>query len=614
VKHLAVLVVLLGAILLFGSSRASAQEGDNSCVIHQTVDTDSSGEATPLFDPRQPISSAQPNGWGLVHVFLPGGQQGDTSLVVMGDATLTPVEPEPVLKVVTTFTNANLRAEPSTNGSVVGSATNGTRLNVVAENGAGDWYWVRLESGEHAWVSKTVVVDGAVAEGQPRQRSITTTELAVIHAEASGDSQSLGDMPADEILGLVNVVTDESGAPQWYQVQFGTGGLGWISADSAVRIEDEVGIPTFKLETGASNPGCEGMANGLLVISPAGGGVTINLNGTNVTISGLSIFTTIIPSEGTLPQNGNPMVFGTNVDGSTELAPPGLTPFVMTDASRSAGFTLNGDGNVAGWVSAITVGDQHAVINNATAACNVVNDLLQDRLVSAERACAIVPIPGDGEPDVPGLEDETGADTSATTGSATTAGTSAVAVPTATLPGDSATSGSTVSGTEETFSDAKNDVVDCAGQAAPAPAEDAPADIDFVSVQPAAFSLLPNLPFGDGKIVTVFLARSANQTMNQAYSFAVVLTGRKADGTTLRWLLQTHEGVRSIGQIDQFFNVLPNTQNQVILEALATAVDFNVPADITQIGVEVFYKATPESVRVCDTLPNAGGGLQALAP
>ncbi len=127
----------------------------------------------------------------------------DVTMVVFGGAQVDVALASPLSFSAIATNRINLRAEPSTNGAIVGSLGNGEAITVIARNEAGDW--LRLNhNGETAWVFANLVnVDGdknslPVGEAAPAATSGVVLN-SVSHCEDVVNSGLLLQSPFNEV-------------------------------------------------------------------------------------------------------------------------------------------------------------------------------------------------------------------------------------------------------------------------------------------------------------------------------------------------------------------------------------------------------------------------------
>jgi uncharacterized protein YraI len=184
--------------------------------------------------------------WGIaalhVQADVPDTLPGQAvTFLLMGDATLENAVPpedaaQPVEPVAATASmGANLRSRPSTNANVVSSVPAGAGLSLIGVNTAGDWYQVALEDGGTAWVWADLIV--------------------------AEDNDALAALPIRDAT-----------APAYGPMQ------------------------AVYFSTGLGDPACAEAPNALVVHSPEGTEVTLQINDLDVTL-GSTVLLTIVEIE-----------------------------------------------------------------------------------------------------------------------------------------------------------------------------------------------------------------------------------------------------------------------------------------------------------------------------
>lgn len=140
---------------------------------------------------------------------------------------------------VTTAGLVNVRAEPSTQGALLGQLERGEVLSVLGANPAGDWYHVRLDTGETGWMYADLLVRNVgeirnvyVATPQPPQRYGVNGTLGRVQAPAGINVRNAPDVSFPQAFTLpdgaeVTLLARSPYSP-WVKIQHGDS-VGWVA-------------------------------------------------------------------------------------------------------------------------------------------------------------------------------------------------------------------------------------------------------------------------------------------------------------------------------------------------------------------------------------------------
>lgn len=154
--------------------------------------------------------------------------------------TAPPPPPQPTAAPVegTTSTQVNVRSEPSTAGSVLGTLPAGTKVEITGRDPAGNWWQiVHPEGGQgRGWVTSQYVTsanDGAVpvigdGTGPTSGNTAVVQQQINVRSGPGTGFNSLGTLNARDVARLTG--RDPSGA--WLQIEFPSGpeARGWVNA------------------------------------------------------------------------------------------------------------------------------------------------------------------------------------------------------------------------------------------------------------------------------------------------------------------------------------------------------------------------------------------------
>jgi uncharacterized protein YraI len=184
-------------------------------------------------------------------------------------STLTPQPPEttpppsPVSQPTTTpfdgitFTQVNVRAEPSTAGPVLGIIPPDMRVEIVGKDPGGNWWQILYPQGAQGtgWVTAqyirtpvqpNVPVIGEVGPNSADQNLAVILQQLNVRSGPGTDFNAVGTLNAQDAVSLIG--KDAHGS--WLQIEFAAGpeGKGWVSA-AFVQATGVEGLPIVT-ETG----------------------------------------------------------------------------------------------------------------------------------------------------------------------------------------------------------------------------------------------------------------------------------------------------------------------------------------------------------------------------
>jgi hypothetical protein len=139
--------------------------------------------------------------WGVGYMSLIPDIEGttprqNTRFLLMGDVRLTN-SVEMSLISASTNSNANVRAEPSTNASIVAATTIGQELQIIGSNEAGDWYQILQDDGTTAWIFATLV---NMDEGTQVRNDADLSLLEAFNVQTNQDERTCSEAPNVLIL------------------------------------------------------------------------------------------------------------------------------------------------------------------------------------------------------------------------------------------------------------------------------------------------------------------------------------------------------------------------------------------------------------------------------
>lgn len=176
-----------------------------------------------------------------------------TSLPVTGTASRLPTQalsttplppsprPTPTPVDGATLTRVNVRAEPSTTGSVLGMIPAETRVEITGQDPGGNWWQINYPQGADGkgWVAAQYVTAPNEAEipivggdaTDPSHGNVAVVQQQLnVRSGPGTDFNSLGTLNAQDVVSLTG--KDSNGA--WLQIEFPAGagpeGKGWINA------------------------------------------------------------------------------------------------------------------------------------------------------------------------------------------------------------------------------------------------------------------------------------------------------------------------------------------------------------------------------------------------
>lgn len=172
-------------------------------------------------------------------------------------ATLPPPPPTPTIAPVAgvTTTQVNVRAEPSTAGSVLGILAANVTVQIVGRDAGGNWWQILYEAGEggKGWVTAQYVRTATQPEvpviggegGESTGSAVVIQQLNVRSGPGTGFN-SLGILNANDVIRLTGKNRDGA----WLQIEFagGVDGKGWVNA-AFVKAENVDALPIVA-ETG----------------------------------------------------------------------------------------------------------------------------------------------------------------------------------------------------------------------------------------------------------------------------------------------------------------------------------------------------------------------------
>ncbi|MDR6227368.1 L,D-transpeptidase family protein [Desmospora profundinema] len=125
-------------------------------------------------------------------------------------------------KVEITVSVANVRSQPSMNGTVVAKRNKGTRLTLTGI--AGDWYRVKLENGSTAYVHHSVAkrVTGSGQQPPSGSQLTVTSSMANIREQPSTQARILQRVPQGTVLNRTGSTGD------WHQIKLKSGQTAYI--------------------------------------------------------------------------------------------------------------------------------------------------------------------------------------------------------------------------------------------------------------------------------------------------------------------------------------------------------------------------------------------------
>lgn len=157
----------------------------------------------------------------------------------------TPSPPSPQLTVAPvegmTSTQINVRAEPSTAGSVLGIIPADTRVEITGKDPGGNWWQINYPQAQAAdgkgWVTAQYVTTAATpevpiiggADADPNGGNVAVVQQQInVRSGPGTDFNSLGTLQPQDVVSLTG--KDPNGA--WLQIDFsaGTEGRGWVHA------------------------------------------------------------------------------------------------------------------------------------------------------------------------------------------------------------------------------------------------------------------------------------------------------------------------------------------------------------------------------------------------
>lgn len=176
-----------------------------------------------------------------------------TQTALAASQTPLPPLPQPTAAPVTgtSSTQVNVRAEPSTSGSVLGMIPANTPVQIVGKDPGGNWWQILYEAGIEGkgWVSAQYVTMAnadavPVIGGDPTDPAngnvaIVQQQINVRSGPGTGFN-SLGTLNAQDVVNLTG--KDSNGT--WLQIAFSAGseGKGWVNA-AFVRAQGVENLP-----------------------------------------------------------------------------------------------------------------------------------------------------------------------------------------------------------------------------------------------------------------------------------------------------------------------------------------------------------------------------------
>jgi uncharacterized protein YraI len=158
----------------------------------------------------------------------------ETSLPSLPQPTIVPVDGA-------TSTQVNVRAEPSTSGSVLGIIPANTRIEIIGRDPGGNWWQINYPHSEavdgKGWVTaQYITVAGTPdvpviggGEGGPNSGNVAVIQQQLnVRSGPGTDFNSLGTLNPQDVVSLIG--KDPNGA--WLQIDFPSGpeGKGWVNA------------------------------------------------------------------------------------------------------------------------------------------------------------------------------------------------------------------------------------------------------------------------------------------------------------------------------------------------------------------------------------------------
>ncbi len=250
--------------------------------------------------------------WGVailnVRANVPETMPGQAvTFLLMGDAVLeNAVSPEEAAPPVTPIAAvaavpANLRSRPSTRANVVGSVPAGTELHLVGVNEAGDWYEVLQDNGGRAWV----------------------------FADLIEVTDALVDLP---------ITFGPNTPPRYGPMQ------------------------AFYFTTGMGDPVCREAPDALVVQSPDGLPVALNVNGLDIRLGSTIILTTAQGNiAADIADSQDTVLVVSLIEGRLYVSLPGGPSIRLNAAGESLAVTLNADGLIDSSSTVIPLTDTEAV-------------------------------------------------------------------------------------------------------------------------------------------------------------------------------------------------------------------------------------------------------------
>jgi len=250
--------------------------------------------------------------WGVavlnVRANLPETMPGQAvTFLLMGDAVLeNAVSPEEAAPPVTPIAAvaavpANLRSRPSTRANVIGSVPAGTELQLVGVNEAGDWYEVLADDGGRAWVSALLLES----------------------------NDSLADLP---------ITYGPNTPPRYGPMQ------------------------AFYFTTGMGAPACHEAPNALVVQSPNGVPVALNVNGLDIQFGSTIILTTAQGSiAADIADSQDAVLIVSLIEGRLYASLPDGPSIWLELEGQSLATTLNADGLIDTSSTVIPLADTEAI-------------------------------------------------------------------------------------------------------------------------------------------------------------------------------------------------------------------------------------------------------------
>ena len=178
---------------------------------------------------------------------------------IPSEASLPPSQPAVVPIDGATSTQVNVRAEPSTAGTVLGVIPANTRIEIVGKDPSGNWWqinyphpdavdgkgWVTIRYIAVAGTPNVPIIGGAAPENSGNMAVIQ--QQLNVRSGPGTDFNSLGTLNAQDVVTLSG--KDPNGA--WLLIDFPTGpeGKGWVSA-AFVQAQGAENLPIIA-ESGA---------------------------------------------------------------------------------------------------------------------------------------------------------------------------------------------------------------------------------------------------------------------------------------------------------------------------------------------------------------------------